>query len=138
MIAFGQDVGAARREAMAAINAAIAGVRGAYVTPIPGQEMIYLAKEAEARAYVAAMPEPATLDGYPLLAAEVGLTAPTPRALADLWIAMSAQWRQVAAALEPLRLTAGARVTAATTPPAVALALADLRAQLAALAGPTP
>lgn len=46
-------IAAARLSAVAAINAAAAEVRRRYVTDIPGQDALYLLKEAEARAWVA-------------------------------------------------------------------------------------
>lgn len=56
--------------------------------------MIYLAKEAEARAYL--------VDGTigPLLSAEVGITAPEPYQLAQLWVNLAALWRGAAAGIE--------------------------------------
>lgn len=55
----------------------MAHVRCKYITDISGQGMIYQAKEAEAKAYVAENPEPSILDNYPFIADEVGTTAPT-------------------------------------------------------------
>lgn len=67
----------ARATAHAALATRIAAARSALITDLPGQQMIYLAKEAEARAFLA---DPAPdLAAYPLLAAEVGLTAPMHR-----------------------------------------------------------
>lgn len=103
----------AKADAIARVNAAAGTLRGRYITIIPGQEMIYLAKEAEARAYLAETPEPATLDAYPLIAAEVGITAPTPYTLAQTWANMAAIWRGIAAQIETARLGAVAQIEAA-------------------------
>lgn len=119
-----------KARAVARINDAASGLRGQYITVIPGQEMIYLAKEAEAVRYLAESPEPATLDGYPMLAAEIGLTAPTAYELAQLWANMSALWRGLAADIETWRLGAIAQIETAadvaTVDAIVAAALATL------------
>lgn len=117
-----------KARAAARINSAASNLRSHYITAIPGQEMIYLAKEAEAVRYLAEAPE--TLDGYPLLAAEVGITAPTAYQLAQLWANMSALWRGVAAQIEAVRMTAiyaiEAAPDAATVETAVQTAVAAL------------
>ena len=106
--------------------------RRRYITVIPGQDMVYGAKEDEARSYVAAG-SPGDLTTYPMLAAEVGLTAETPDQLAQLWLNMAAIWRQVAAALEPIRLHANASIGSAETKAELDAALSALKAQLDAL-----
>ena len=93
-----------KARAVARINDAASSLRQHYITVIPGQEMIYLAKEAEAVRYLG---DPAPdMAEYPMLSAEVGITAPTAYELAQLWANMSALWRQVAAQIETARLTA--------------------------------
>jgi hypothetical protein len=109
----------AKAQGVKAINRAAAALRGQYITVIPGQEMIYLAKEAEAVRYLAETPEPATLEGYTMLAAEVGITAPTAYELAQLWANMSALWRGIAAQIETARL--GAIYQIETAPDAAAV-----------------
>jgi hypothetical protein len=109
----------ARVQAVNAINKAASAARSQYITVIPGQEMIYLAKEAEAVRYLAETPEPETLDGYTMLAAEVGITAPTAYELAQLWANMSALWRGIAAQIETARL--GAIYQIETAPDAAAV-----------------
>lgn len=106
-----------KARAVARVNDAASSLRGQYITVIPGQEMIYLAKEAEAVRYLAETP--ATLDGYPMLAAEVGITAPTAYELAQLWANMSALWRGIAAQIETARL--GAIYQIETAPDAAAV-----------------
>jgi hypothetical protein len=108
-----------KARAVARVNDAASSLRGQYITVIPGQEMIYLAKEAEAVRYLAETPEPTTLDGYPMLAAEVGITAPTAYELAQLWANMSALWRGIAAQIETARL--GAIYQIETAPDAAAV-----------------
>lgn len=113
---------AAKAAARAELATAVGSLRGAYITSLPGQEMIYMAKEAEARDWLAAG-EPADLTTYPLLVAEIGLTAPTAFELAQLWLNMGALWREAAARLETLRLGAGTAIEAAETVEQVEAAL---------------
>lgn len=96
------SVADARKQAAAAINQHAGYIRTLFVTDIPAQQMIYLAKEAEALAYLAATP--ADLGQYPLIAAEVGITADTALALAQLWVGTANQWRALAANIEAIRL----------------------------------
>jgi hypothetical protein len=108
----------AKRIALDAINTRIAAERAALLTDMVGQEMIYLAKEAEAKTWqVATNPD---IADYPLLAAEVGITADDADALAALWLLMADQWRQTAARLEAIRLKTKADIGAADTLDAVA------------------
>lgn len=102
-----------RAAAIGRINAAAGELRKTFITSIPGQEMLYLAKENEARLYIAD-PAPDMAD-YPLIAAEIGpgLTAPDAGQLAQLWLNMGHQWRQVAAQIETARLGAVYAVEAA-------------------------
>ena len=106
-----------KARAVARVNEAASSLRGQYITVIPGQEMIYLAKEAEAVRYLAETPS--TLDGFPMLSAEVGLTAPTAYELAQLWVNMSDLWRGIAAQIETARL--GAIYQIETAPDAAAV-----------------
>jgi hypothetical protein len=114
----------ARIRAMATLSGWIASARAQLITDLPGQDMVYLAKEAEARAWVAeATPD---IAHFPLLAAEVGLTAPDADQLAQLWLNMAALWRSTAAQLEALRLSAQAAISAAESEAGIAAALAVL------------
>jgi len=85
----------AKAEVVARVNEAVTTARRLYLPELPGQEMIYMAKETEALRYLS-LPEP-DLSEYPLLAAEVGLTAPSAHELAQIWANMGALWRQAAA-----------------------------------------
>ena len=102
-------------ECIVEVNEAIGTARLPYVTNIPGQEMIYNAKEREALTYLAADPKPADLSEFPFMAAEVGVSADTPLELAQLWQTTAAQWRVVGPAFEELRLSAIRDLKAATT-----------------------
>lgn len=116
------ELSAARLAAVAAINAASGPIRRLYVTDIPGQEALYLMKEAEARAWVAsADPEPTQ---FPLIAAEVGITAPTAGEVAQVYLNLAGIYTAAAAQLETVRLGHIAQAEAAPTSEAAA-AVAD-------------
>lgn len=114
--------------AAARINATIGERRREWVTDIPGQEMIYRGKLAEARAYQAELIEPLTLDDYPFIAAEVGVTAPDAAGVAAVWIAKGTVWTAIGADLEGMRHAALIAVTTATDAAGVAAAEATFEA----------
>lgn len=93
-----------KANAIASLHNAVATARREFVTDLPGQEMIYLDKLTEARAYLT---DPApNLADYPAIVAELGVTAETPYELAQLWLNMSAMWKFVSANIESIRLMA--------------------------------
>ncbi|WP_054304548.1 hypothetical protein [Gemmobacter sp. LW-1] len=118
----------AKVAARAGLTAAIAQARARMITDLPGQSMIYLAKEAEARAWIAD-PAPGIAD-YPLLSAELGITAPDAASLAQIWLNLATLWRSAAADLEALRLTANAAIDAATAVEEVEAAIAEMHERL--------
>jgi len=115
---------AAKAAARARLAETIARVRAAQITVLPGQDMIYLSKEAEARAWLAA--EAPVLADYPLLSAEAGITAPDADQLAQLWMNLGALWRQAAGPLEAARMAIGAAIDAAATVEEVETAAAQI------------
>jgi hypothetical protein len=121
----------ARSAATARINAGADRVRALFVTDLRGQEMIYLRKEAEAIAYVAHPDPPEDADGFPFIAAEVGITAATPWGVAQVYLNMSGLWQAVGSALEALRLGAIADIEALTDAAAIDARLADFDASIA-------
>jgi hypothetical protein len=114
----------ARDRARAVLATWIANARSQLITDLPGQDMVYLAKEAEARSWVTEVSP--DLADYPLLSAEVGITAPDADQLAQLWLNMAVLWRSTAAQLEALRLSTQAAIAAAETEAEIAAALAAL------------
>ena len=122
----------ARARAMSQLHGAVSAVRLTYITDIPGQEMIYLRKEAEARAWLAALLPP-NLSDYPMLSAEVGITAPDADALAQVWLNMAQLMTYAAAALEHIRLSAAAAIQAATSASEIDATLIEVAAQIEAL-----
>lgn len=112
------DLSAVKSASIGRVNTLAGDLRRAFITVLPGQEMIYLAKESEARGWIA---DPAPeLASYPLLAAEAGLTAPDADQLAQVWLNLGDQWRQVAAQIEAARLGAVYGIAAADTEAAIA------------------
>ncbi|MEP1611121.1 MAG: hypothetical protein ABJL72_04285 [Roseobacter sp.] len=99
--------------AIAQVNAAARIVRSRFVTDLPGQEMMYLRKETQARAFASQVPEPTDMSDYPLIAAEVGITGQTAAQVAQIYINLAAQWEAVGAALESVRLGAIVNIEAA-------------------------
>jgi hypothetical protein len=80
-------------------------VRARFATP--GKHVIYDKKLQEALKYVAAIDSnnpPQNLNKFPYLRKEVGLTAPTPLELANLWIAMNEAWDDVSPLIEEISL----------------------------------
>ncbi|WP_277022283.1 hypothetical protein [Paracoccus hibiscisoli] len=120
---------AARLRSVAAINAASGPIRRLYVTDIPGQEALYLMKEAEARAWVASANPDAT--HFPLIAAEVGITAPTAGEVAQVYLNLAGIYTAAAAQLETVRLGHIAQAEAAPTPEAAAAVSDAFRALFA-------
>ncbi|GEM_PF-1696473 len=84
-----------------------------YITPGTGQAMTYQQKVDEARALKAVSnPKP---EDYPILASEVGITAPTLSEVADTVLAAYRQWQQIGAMIEAIRLGAKRDIDESTT-----------------------
>lgn len=137
-----KDIVALRAAAIGRVNATAGTVRARFITAIPGQDMIYLEKAAEARRYLAAYPapadEPATLDpdpelGYPFLIAEIGITAPSAWALAQVWVQGAALFRQLGSGIETIRLGSVAALEAAASPVEIAAIEQGFAAALASV-----
>jgi hypothetical protein len=74
-----------------------------YITAGAGQAMTYAQKADEARLCLAAAgPDP---EDYPLLAAEIGITAATLVGVAQVVAAANSQWLLIGAAIEAARLS---------------------------------
>lgn len=80
-------------------------IRARFATP--GKHVIYEKKYQEALKYIAAIVQnapPPDLKKYPYIKREVGLTAPTPLQVAQLWVSMSESLDQVAPLIEEVSL----------------------------------
>lgn len=86
----------------AQVDAAAERERARYITPGAGQAMTYQAKADEARR-LAGDPSPDPAD-YPLLSAEVGITAPDLASVGDVVLAAYQAWQGIGAAIEGARL----------------------------------
>ncbi|OEI84649.1 hypothetical protein BA060_02545 [Brucella sp. B13-0095] len=93
------------------VDTAAENERLKYITPGEGQAMTYQQKVDEARAFKAAS-DPKAAD-YPILSSEVGITAETLSEVADIVLAAFAQWQQIGAAIEAIRLGAKRDIDAA-------------------------
>jgi hypothetical protein len=103
-----------KQEAIDKINTYAGQVRLKFITNLPGQDLIYKAKEEEALRYLTTDPAPLTLVDFPMISAEVGVSAPTAYELAQLWANLSVMWRVASGEIEARRLTAIASVSSAT------------------------
>lgn len=105
------DLGAVKAELKAAVDQAAETERLNYITPGVGQTMTYQQKVAEAQAFKASTdPKPSD---YPILSSEVGITAETLGEVADIILAAFAQWEQIGAMIESIRLGAKRDIGAA-------------------------
>lgn len=111
----------AKRLATDRINQIAGEVRARFVTVIPAQDMVYLLKEAEARAFLAdAAP---VLANYPFIAAEIGITGITAEEVAQVYVNLAAILRATAAQLETARLGTIAAIEVAADAAAIDAAL---------------
>ena len=102
-------------EAETAIDNAADRVRARFATP--NMHQIYSDKRNEPERYVTALAggETPDLADYPYLSKEIGVTAPSAESLAQLWLFMDSQWKQVAAVIEQIRVGSKAQVRTATS-----------------------
>lgn len=128
---FAAQLADAKTSALAQITRLRGQARLAYITDIPGQEAIYIAKLEEARAYLSAT-DPDIAD-YPLIGSEVGVTAPTAYEVAQVFANLNTLWVQVAAAIDGACFAAEASVQAATTAEDVEAVVAALATQIGGL-----
>ncbi|WP_417459223.1 hypothetical protein [Kordiimonas sp.] len=116
------DMNVKRREAKAHIDWKAAKLRSWVGSHGYGQEMVYLAKEIEARACATdPVPDPAR---YPLLAAEVGITGDALEEVAAAVVAKADEWKAIAAEIEAVRLATKQAIDAAPDHIAIDAAMA--------------
>ena len=125
----GAELSAAKAAATAEVDRQAEAARLLYITPGSAQALVYEAKRHEAIS-LADDPSPDPAD-YPLLSAEIGITADTLAEVGDAVLAMAGQWRAVAAQIERVRLTAKASIAGANS-------IAAVRAASTGLAWPAP
>mgnify|MGYP000882675861 CR=1 FL=1 len=103
MPSFGQNIPALKLRAIEQVNETIGKARMQYITVIPGQDMLYKAKQEEATECLEEGVGALAVN-YPLLAAEIGITAPTLLDVAQVVVNMAFFWKATASNLEMLRL----------------------------------
>lgn len=117
-----------KRRMIHLVNRAIGDVRRRYITDIPGQEMLYIRKEEEARRFLDDLnPDP---EHYPLVMAEVGITGETAFQVATIYVMMGRELINTAAPLETLRLSTVLAIETAETFEAVEAAWAGFNAMM--------
>ncbi|EPE99546.1 hypothetical protein [Rhizobium grahamii] len=102
----------------ASIDAAAETERLKYITGGTGQAMTYQQKSDEARRYITAIGSsetPINPADYPLLSAEVGITAPTLGEVVAVVNAAFLQWQMIGGAIEAIRLGTKAAIDASGT-----------------------
>lgn len=114
------DVAAAKAAACAKIDADAESTRLKFVTPGSGQAAVYLQKQNEANSFLAKYPDATTAASaiatdWPLMNAEVDITASTLFGVAQSVQTTSSQWTAIAAQIENLRLGGKQKVNNATT-----------------------
>jgi hypothetical protein len=133
-----KNKGVWRYEGETKIDNKAASVRSRFATP--GKHQLYADKRDEAVRYLAAAKGQTVpnLADYPFLEAEVGVSAASPRDLAELWIAMDKQWKKVAAGIERLTISAKARIRAANSQAEIDSVIAETAEALDAIGDKPP
>jgi hypothetical protein len=127
-----KDLTAPRAAAVVQVNEFAEQVRLRFVTPGAAMQQVYRQKVEEATGVAADIdagrtPDPAA---YPILSAEVGLTAPTLQQVSQIVLNLRDQWALVAARIEAARYEAQDAIAAATDPGIIATAVTAAKAQL--------
>lgn len=103
-----EELAQAKATALTQITRMRGQARLAYITDLPGQDMLLTAKLEEARAYVGdTHPDPTE---YPLIMSEVGVTAQAPDEVAQVFLNLNALWRAAAGSLDAACFQAKAAV----------------------------
>jgi hypothetical protein len=116
---------ATRSAALDQINAITDAARRMFITPIAGQEMIYLNKAQEAKTYLSLPEEPGDLSSFPFIAGEIGTTGATAKEVATVFAMRGAAWSKLGAMMEHLRVEALAAIKEATKAEAISQTIAD-------------
>jgi hypothetical protein len=107
------------------VDAEAGRARSRFITVTPGQEMTYLEKVKQARELLLDNEDYGESD-YPLIFAEIGITAPEAVAVAEVILARYEAWKVIGAWIERERLSAKAAIEAAQSPEAIATIIEDL------------
>lgn len=99
-----QSLVVAKATAVDLINRNAGRVRATFGTDIPFQQALYERKLEEAKRYTALPIVPSLLHDFPLIANEVGVTAPTAAELCQIWLNLNAYWQGKMDAIESVRM----------------------------------
>lgn len=102
-----------KAQALKEVTETIGAARRALATDTAFQSEAYRLKRAEAEAYLSE--QPATLDGYPLLAEIAPARGLTPAAMAQVWLDTNTDWEPVLITTEAIRDRASFAIKSATT-----------------------
>lgn len=119
-----------RNDARLSVEEVLGRARRSFITDLPGQGMIYLDKEQEAKRYLALDPEPSDLTDFPWIYSEIGITGQTAYQVAYVFSYKASLWRHVGPILEALRLEVGGRIDAAQGQADLDAALTYLKTEL--------
>lgn len=103
-----------RQEALQELILEVEILRRRYVTRALIQDGIYLRKAEEGRRFLALSHTPNDLSAFPMIDAEVGITAGSAKALAELWVTKAVETDAALAAIEKTRLVTKWQIENAT------------------------
>ena len=126
LVARDWDITDARRQGIRRLNRITAAKRVVHIPKTRGASHLHSKKETEARRWLDKRPN--DLEDYPLMAAEVGLTAADPAQLAELWLTKARETDAALAAIERDRMEAKAAIKRAGSKEAVDAVLAKFEA----------
>ncbi|MFV0382620.1 hypothetical protein [Paracoccus sp. (in: a-proteobacteria)] len=129
------DLDRARSEARSKVDDWRGDARLAFITDIPGQDALYIAKFEEARGFVAALDSGQQIDmsDYPLVLSEVGVTAGSAYEVAQVFLNLNAIWRQANCQIDAICFQAKNTLLQAPDEAAITSILAALNADLNAV-----
>ena len=131
-IALPGGLSVARTQAKTAIDAAAGEARQRHITIAPGQAETYMAKAAQAEAYLAAG-SPPDMTGWAWIQADADAFGISVTTAATSILANRDAWTQLGAHIEEVRLKAKREVDAATSPMECARILKAAKAELVAV-----
>lgn len=116
--------------ALARIDEMRGRARLKYITDLPGQDSMYMAKREEAVAYLAD-PDPDD-NQYPLIKSEIGETSPDGYSVAQIFLNLNDLWREAAGAIDAACFAAKREVQDAIAANDIAPIVDALQMQLSA------
>ncbi len=130
------EIDADKATAAFEVNRLIGKLRRAFATETAFQAQAYLNKRAEAEAYLALTPPPATLDAFPLLKELTVARGMSAADLAQLWLDTNNEWTPVLNQTEILRDSTVFAINSATNRAEIDAAVAAFNTALNAISTP--